>query len=240
MKALIDQIKLQRDIYIIGLCTTGGLFVLGTVLHEIIWRMQEGMETEVVCMGSMMAFVGILVALLFGVMQHIVNVYNYAISLGRTRKNFFPAYTLAVFVSALVVEAMALCLHVLERFRLRVMYPGFRIDDPAAHVLEWNILLVMALLGTAVGVLFGSLVIKFGKIALWIFCLLWAAVCIGSPRVIEVMFAHPDSGVTIVSLRAAEWFFRLGKMGMVLLALVLSAVILSVAYLLLRRQQVNL
>lgn len=240
MKALIDQIKLQRDIYIIGLCTTGGLFVLGTVLHEIIWRTMEDAETEVVCMGSLLASVGILVALVFGVMQHIVNVYNYAISLGRTRKKFFPAYTLAVFVMALAVEALTVCLHVLERFRLRVMYPGFKIDDPAEYVLQWNILLAMALLGTAVGVLFGSLVIRFGKIALWIFCLLWAAVCIGSPRVIEAMIAHPDSRVTRLAFRAAEWLSGLGGMGLVLFALVISAGILSVAYLLLRRQQVNL
>lgn len=239
MKALMDQIKLQRDIYIIGLGTTVGLFVLGTILHEIIWRVDD-MNVEVVCMGSMMAAAGVVIALIFGVAPHLVNRFNNAISLGRTRKGFFPAYTLAVFITALVVEAAVVCLHFLERLRLHLMYPGFGIDDPAANVLNWDILLVAALLGTAFSVFIGSMITRFGKIAVWIFCLLWVALCIGSPRAIETMLRHPDSAVTKLLLRAAEWFFGLGGWGLLLFALVASAVMLSVAYLLLRRQQVNL
>lgn len=239
MKALMDQIKLQRDIYIIGLGTTIGLFVLGTILHEVIWRL-DAANTEVVCMGSMMSAMGILVALVFGVAPHLVNGYNSAISLGRTRKGFFPAYTLSVFVTALALEAVVLCLHFLERLRLRLMYPGLGIDDPMANVLNWDILLVVALLGTTLGVFIGSVITKFGKIALWIFWLLWAAVCIGSPRAVELMFHYPDSAVTKLLLRAALWIFGLGEAGLILLALVVAAVILSVSYLLLRKQQVNL
>lgn len=241
MKALMNQIKLQQDIYIIGLCTTVGLFVLGTILHEIIWRgMGAGMNSEVGCMGSTMAAAGILVALFFGVASHMVNTFNYAVSLGRTRKGFFPKYALAVFVTALVLEAVVACLHVLERLRLRLMYPDFRIDDPVAHVLNWNILLIVALLGTAVAVLFGSLIIKFGKTALWIFWLLWVAACIGLPRAIEMILTHPDSPVARNVLGVAEWFMGLGEMGLLLFVLAVSAAILLAAFMLLRRQQVNL
>ncbi len=238
MKVLTDQIRLQKEVYVIGLGTIGGLFVFGTILHEVIAAM-DGNVTEVFTMGSVMAAFGIWIALLFGVGAHMVSMFNYAVSMGRTRRSFFPAYTASVFVTALVLEAVLVLLHVAERLRLGLMYPNLRIDDPAANVLHWNILLAIALFGTALGVFTASLIVRFGKVALWIIWFSWFGLCIVSPQMVEQALAHADSAAVKLLLRAAEWLLKLGGAAVPVLALVVSAVLLGVSYLILRRQQVN-
>lgn len=239
MKELVNQMKLQKDVYVIGLGTIGGLFVFGTILHEIIAAMDDHI-TEVFCMGSTMSLFGMFVAMLFGVVMHMVYVFNYAISMGRTRKRFLPAYTASVFFTALVLEAVLVLMHFAERLRLGLMYPDLRIDDPAANVLHWNILLAAALFLTALGVCSASLVIRFGKIALWLIWMGWTAVCVALPHVIEMLFAHMDNAVVKVVFRVAGWFFGLGGAAVPALAFCLGAVLLGVSFLLLRRQQVSL
>lgn len=239
MKALINQIKLQKDICIFGVACMGVLYLFATILFEVMMAV-DGDVDEVICIGSMMAMMGIVAALLFGVMSHMVNVFNYAVSLGRTRKSFFPAYAMAVFVSAVVLEAFFVLLHAIERARVGFMYPQARIEDPAAFMLNWGALAAMALFGTAFGVFFASLVIRFGKLALWGLCVLWVAVCIGSPRFLELMFEYPESPVSRAALRVADWFFGLGGLGLPVFAACIAAVMLVAGYLLVRRQQVNL
>lgn len=238
MKVLTDQIRLQKEVYVIGLGTIGGLFVLGTILHEVIMAM-DGEVSDVFTMGSTMAVFGIWVALLFGVGAHMTSMFNYAVSMGRTRRSFFTAYTASAFVTALVLEAVLVLLHVAERLRLGLMYPNLRIDDPAANVLHWNILLAVALIGTAFGVFTASLIVRFGKVALWVIWFSWFGLCIVSPQLIEQVLAHADTAVVKLLLRAAEWLFKLGGAAVPVLALAVSAVLLGVSYLILRRQQVN-
>lgn len=239
MKALMNQIRLQKDIYLIGFGIIGGLFVLGTILHEII-LIADGSAGDVFCMGSMMSVAGIGAAMLFGVPTNMVNVFNYAVSMGRTRRRFFPAYALGIFFAALVLEAAVVLLHAAERARLRLMYPNLGIDDPAGIMLHWNILLPIALLATTVGVLCGVLIIKFGRMALWIMSILWGLVCIGMPRGIEVLLEHPDNPLARLVISGAEWLLSLGAIGLIVLAAAVCMILLAVSYLLLRRQQVNL
>ncbi|MEY8331873.1 hypothetical protein AALB53_01920 [Lachnospiraceae bacterium 47-T17] len=239
MKALMNQIRLQKEIYLIGFGIMGGLFAFGTILHEII-IMADGAAGEVFCMGSMMSVAGIGAAMLFGVPAHMVNIFNYAISMGRTRRSFFPAYTVGIFFAAMVLETGAVLLHAAERARLRLMYPHLGIDDPAGSVLHWNILLPIALLATTVGVLCGTLIIKFGKMALWILWTLWVAVCIGMPRGIETLLEHPDNLMVQMVFCGVKWLYSLTAAGLAALAAAVCMILLAVSYLLLRRQQVNL
>ena len=113
MKALMNQIRLQKEIYLIGFGIMGGLFVFGTILHEII-IMADGAAGEVFCMGSMMSVAGIGAAMLFGVPAHMVNIFNYAISMGRTRRSLEAVFRLddVVLVSQHVGEDGAVELRV--------------------------------------------------------------------------------------------------------------------------------
>lgn len=102
MKTLWNQIKFQKDLYLLGGLVMLGLYIFGTILHDVIIVSDDGV-TSTFCMGSLMAMSGFIMVMFFFAGIHMVQVFNYALAMGQTRKRTYPAYALAVFITFFVL-----------------------------------------------------------------------------------------------------------------------------------------
>lgn len=239
MKALWTQMKFQKDLILTGALVMLGMFVFGTILHDVI--LVSGDEVDsVFCMGSFMALIVMCMMMFFFAGIHMVQIFNYAVAMGQTRKRTFPLYTIATFLTFAVLELLLKLMNVLEKWRLGLMFPGLEIEDFLEAVMDGKMLLAFALVGTAVGVLLGASISRFGKAAFWVWWVLFMAVCIGGPRLTHyVTEDYPDSPFVTWVNGVLE--FLMAHAAAVGVAAVIAATVIfsGAAYLIVRRQQVN-
>lgn len=202
MKALWKQMKFQRDLVLVGALAMIGLFVFGSVLHDIL--VVSGDEVDsVFCMGSFMATIVVALIMFFFAGTHMAQTFHYAVALGQTRKRTYPMYVIAAFGTFLVLVLLLKLLSVFEIWRLHVMYPGIEIESFVDVVLQLPYVLAFALVGTAVSVFFGATLSRFGKAAFWIWWVLYMILCIGVPRLIPLLTHNPAANQVVIFLNQA-------------------------------------
>ena len=239
MKALWAQMKFQKDLFLTGVLVMLGMFVFGTILHDVI--LVSGDEVDsVFCMGSFMALIVLCMMMFFFAGIHMVQIFNYAVAMGQTRKRTFPLYTIATFLTFAVQELILKLMNVLEKWRLGLMFPGLEIEDFLEVVVDFKVLLAFALVGTAFGVLLGASISRFGKTAFWVWWVLLMTTCIVGPRIGTYLGCeNPDSPLMVWVNGVME--FVVAHAAAVGVASVIAATVIftGIAYLLVRRQQVN-
>ena len=239
MKTLWNQIKFQKDLYLTGGLIMLGMYLFGMVLHDFLLTGDDEV-TGVICMGSFLAMIAVIAMMLFFVGVHMVQIFHYAVAMGQTRKRIFPAYTIATFFTFLVLEIILKVMNVLEVWRLGIMFPGLDIENFIEPVLHIPYLLAYAFVGTAFSVLLGAAISRYGKAAFWVWWVILMAVCIGGPRLGHYLDTYyPDSNLAAAMTRAIGFVVAHGEVVGVAATVVLTAVFTAIAYLLVRRQQVN-
>lgn len=239
MKALIDQVKLQKELYIVGSLLTVGAYLFGMILFDLVAASDDGITT-VVYVGSLMALIIIIVFVFLALGIHLVAMFNYAVGMGRARKSFLPAYTAAAFFLFLVLGLELKLLHFLEGQKIRLMYPLLNWEDPAGAVIRWKYLIGFALAGTAFGMFFGAMIIRFGRAAFVVWWLLVVACCIGGPRLLEACLSNPDHVLAKTVIDVLGALARLGAALAPVLLIIVALILFGISFLILRKQQVNL
>lgn len=239
MKTLWNQIKFQKDLYLIGGLVMLGMYVFGMFLHDLIVGGDDEL-TGVFCIGSFMGLIALYMMTFFFVGMHMVQIFNYALAMGQTRKRAFPAYTAATFLTFFVLGLFLKVLNILEKWRLGLMFPGLYIENFVEPMLRLPYLLAFALVGASFGVLLGAAISRFGKAAFWVWWVILMAVCIGGPRVGTYLTQnHPDSRLTMLLMDVLTFAVDHAHALTAVLTIAVSVIFTGVAYLLVRRQQVN-
>ena len=239
MKTLWNQIKFQKDLYLTGGLVMLGMYVFGMILHDFL-VLGDDEVTGVLCIGSMMAMIAFGMMMFFFAGIHMVQTFNYAVAMGQTRKRMFPMYTAATFVTFLVLGIFMKALNILEELRLRLMFPGLEIENFMEPVLRVPYLLAIALVGTAFGVLLGAGISRFGKTAFWVWWVIFMAVCIGGPRLTHYLTDdYPDSRLTVFVTHAITFAASHVQTCLAVLVIVVTVIFTGAAFLMVRRQQVN-
>lgn len=239
MKALWAQIKFQKDLILTGTLVMLGMFVFGTVLHDVI--LVSGDEVDsVFCMGSFMALIVMCMMMFFFAGIHMVQTFNYAVAMGQTRKRTFPLYTIATFLTFAALELILKLMNVLEKWRLGLMFPGLEIEDFLEEVIGFDALLAFALVGTAVGVLLGASISRFGKAAFWVWWVLFMVICIGGPRLSHYVTMDDPDSLFVTWVNGVLEFVMAHAEAVGVAAVIAATVIFTgIAYLMVRRQQVS-
>ena len=216
-----------------------GMFVFGTILHDVI--LVSGDEVDsVFCMGSFMALIVLCMMMFFFAGIHMVQIFNYAVAMGQTRKQTFPLYTIATFLTFAVLELILKLMNVLEKWRLGLMFPGLEIEDFLEEVIGFDALLAFALVGTAVGVLLGASISRFGKAAFWVWWVLFMVICIGGPRLSHYVTMDDPDSLFVTWVNGVLEFVMAHAEAVGVAAVIAATVIFTgIAYLMVRRQQVS-
>lgn len=215
-----------------------GVELFGAVLFYIIYR-TDGEITGYFALGTMMA--AIIAAIYAGlmIMLQVSICFNLEVSMGCTRKHFFVSYYLVSFVELLLNWGLMILLNVIDRRLSRWMYPELTEEvNYFPYLLKWELPVTAGIV--TLGVFCGAVLMRFGKKAFWVLWCLWMILCIGGPRVWNAVEDAPGSvfgrigtgiGMIVKAVPTDTWI------GSILCISLLGAV---AAYLLLKRQQVNM
>lgn len=239
MKALWAQMKFQKDLFLTGVLVMLGMFVFGTILHDVILVSEDEVDS-VFCMGSFMAMIVMCMMMFFFAGIHMVQIFNYAVAMGQTRKRTFPLYEIATFGTFVALGMLLKIMNALEKWRLELMFPGLEIEGFVDVMLNLKVLLAMALVGTAFSVLLGASISRFGKAAFWVWWVLLMTTCIVGPRIGSYLGCdNPDSPLVVWVNSVMEFIVAHGDVIGVVAVVLATLLFTGVGYLIVRRQQVT-
>jgi hypothetical protein len=230
--SFVNQVKVKKKDWLNYAGVILGLFVFGVVLAQVIMHMDVvESEDDLFCLGTCIDLVALGTMMTFLMAIPEVSGFNYGISLGCTRKSYWPAAALRLFVMYVLLQMEIMLLQYLEGRILKLTWPAYFTED-LAHLLDWSFVLPLALTGTGLNLLLAASMIKFGKIAYFFWYILFVAACIGIPRLIDRLDPRIlDAFVDALTGHAAQTFLLFGA--------VVAIVCYVVSYLMIRRQQVN-
>lgn len=235
MKMLWSYIKLQKDYFLFGVLVVIGTYAIGNILHDAMIVFTDD-ESSVFCLGSVMAAAALVMMMCSFAGTQIVQAFHYAVAMGRTRKQTFPLCMLDIFLTFFILELLLKMLNALEKLRLGLMYPDWKLEDILSAALAWKYLLAYALVGTAFSMFLGAMISRFGKGAYVAWYLVIMLLCIGGPRLYHYLTTfHSDSQVTVLLLAAIRMMFA--HTAPVVAAV--TVIFAGAGFLMLRRQQVS-
>lgn len=216
-----------------------GMGVFGIVLYQIILTLAKSARDAYVPLGTILAGFTATIFVFALIMTQFSIYFNIQISMGCTRKRFFVSFFAGSLFWSLAGYVTVLLVCLAENALNGSLHPQIPVKvNVFPYILRWGAPVMLLL--TAVSVLLGAVLLRFGRRAYWIMFALWMILCIGFPRVMEAVDEAPDSvfgklgnGIIdfVLSVPAGTW-------GIVMAAAVAAG--LAGAYVLIRRQQVTM
>lgn len=237
MKELKKQLVMRWDeiLAVFGLQVFAFLFgevIIAAVVHF------SGEDT-IFELGTMMTLMGVMILMVIFGMTVTEICFNIGIGMGGVRKRLVPAIYLVTFLETFLAYFVAYFFHQLELWIFRTFYSGMNNEIDFGFLFQWNYILAICLAMTAVRAFLGMLFVRYGKVAFWIFWMLWIVVCVGIPRGKEVWKRCQD---TVVVRGIDSFLDAIGKIteNTILWGITgISVFLLFLSYFLLRRQQVR-
>ncbi|MBO5246064.1 MAG: hypothetical protein J6B28_02255 [Eubacterium sp.] len=238
MKTLVTQIKMQKDLYLSNMLAMMLMFLFGVIIEAVVLHVDG--DTGMICMGSLLAVIGLIMVMFFFGGFHMTSTCNYALMMGQTRKSFVWSYMLSTLLTYVVSAVTWEILHQLEMLGIRIMNPNVQIDDAFGAFITWKMWLAVILLATSVGTLVGATIVKFGKAAFWVWWALMMLTFIGGPRLLVMISVMPRENAMVRMMMYLIGFIVEHVMLTVSIAVTVVTLVSVVAtWLLLRKQQVN-
>lgn len=195
-------------------------------------------EEGVFPLGSLMAF--IILILVYVVIRGIALMqdFNYAIGMSVTRRNFLISYAVVIFLEFILYYLVFVLSYLLETGIYKGL--GIKVMDYATKVpimFHASTCVVLAVLAISVQFFICSMILRFGKVAFWIMWGLYMFVCIAPGRVSNSMEGK-HSVIGDLMFAMYEGIVKHGPNGVLILILIMCFVMLVPAIILLRKQKV--
>lgn len=235
MRELKRQINLRWDELLLIPVFETIFFLFGEVILYCFIRF-EG-KNEALDLGTLITITTSSIFLIFFGCSVMSSCFNTSISMGSIRRRLIPAHYIISFLECICAAAYAYLLHHLELWILHTFYGSFKIETITGMIFQFKYILPGALVIVAINSLFGTLFLKFGKISLVIMWVLWIFAFTAVPRLISSIgrYQHTIWGKAILnfiqSITESKVIFSISAC---------SVIIMFIAWLMLRRQQVRL
>lgn len=237
MRELKKQLLLRSDELLTMLLLEAGAFVFGeAILHVAVGVFGE--EDEVFQLGLLMAVFMVGMCMVFMGVSSLALGFNIGVGMGASRRRFIPAFMLFTYLEFLVLAAIAKIFGYLEKWILEMAYPGMDHGD-VDIMLQWKYILVAGIAVVACNVIFGAISLKFGKVSFVILWLLWMAVIVGIPRMVQWASTNRDSVAVRACRSVLDAICSFKENGILAGIAALSAVLMLISWIMLRRQQVT-
>lgn len=239
MKEIKRQLYMRWEEIMIYAILEIGFFLFGEVLLWIVVYL-VGEKQSIIQAGTAMAVFVPMFVMNFAGMNSLPLHFNTAVSLGATRRRTVPAILGATLVIDLAAVWSAALFYHLEKWIFRIAYAGFPVEDDLGFLFQWKYIFPVCLAIVALNGLFGALFLRVGKAAFTVFWILWIVVFIGIPRLGHWIQSGQDNAFLRVCRKAVDMVFGFSEMGILAGVVAVSAVVIFVSWMLLRRQQVEI
>lgn len=235
MKAIKRQFLILWDSLMFEIVLMIGSSLIGAVLFQIIVRADKSV-TSYFALGT---FIGCMMLIIYAfVMAAGVAVYfNTEVSMGCTRKEFFMSYFAVCVIGNIFAVILLVLICRAETTIYDRIYPALgREIDLLPYLLRFGIPAAIGLV--VVGVLCGTLVMRFGKKAFWIIWGLWMFGCLGIPRIHEATDEAPKSVFGMIGNKAMGMFRGIPVNIWIFAAVAFCLVSFVISFHIIRKQQV--
>lgn len=241
MRELKKQAVLRWDELAFILAVETGLFIFGEIMLAVIASQTDQDET-LVPLGTLAAVMGCFVIMLTMGMTSLALCFNIGVGMGSVRRRLVPMYLFFSYAEFLVMAAVAFVLHLFERFVLHTAFPDRINEFDMGFLFQWKYIWVSGFVMVGLIGLMGATFLKYGKIAfviLWVLCVACAG---GISRISKFVCAakQSDSAVGRILRRIIEFFIEMPENGLLAGLLVISALMLALSWLMIRKKQVDL
>lgn len=238
MREIKRQFFVRWDELLMILVMEAGFFLFGEILLGIVVY-GLGEKESIFPMGTLLAlFVPVFVMIFIG-MSSLPLYFNTAVGMGAVRRHVVPAMYCISLLTNVVAAWTAYLFYYLEQWIFGVLYAGIEIEMDIQFVFQWKYILPVCLAVLGVNALMGALFLKYGKIAFTVFWILWMVVFIGGPRLGHFLESTHDNAFLRMCRKIVELIRGFSERGILTIVAVVSAVLMLVSWMLLRKQQVD-
>lgn len=239
VKALKQQLWVLGDDIITGYVLLFGGYLLGIILMQIILHTDKSVDTYFF-IGTLCGIIGFCFYSLIVAATGFQQKFNIEISMGCTRRKFFLSYLTVSVLSNLLGVPLVLGLCRAENALYAFLYPQMTLEgeiDFLYYIVKIGF--PAAFVFTIAGTFCGSMLLRFGRRAFWVFWAIWMVACIGGPQIHDAVTEAPNS--LLGRLGGIMFrFVRTVPKNVWLMAAVISCILcLLISYLVVRKQQVN-
>ena len=179
---LLD-IKLHKKDYLLPLIVIPACFLLGVGLCSLIMFTVEDPGTWATC-GTFLAWISLF---FFAVMNFAKYQQEFmlALSMGRTRGAFLVSYALRMLLEMIIGYSLVLVLYQLEMALGNQLYAPWPMELGFEFVADWRMIAIVLPASVIVAMFIGELYSWFGKKVLAVLWVIWMALCLVGPRLME-------------------------------------------------------
>lgn len=212
MKRLVwYSLRLQEILTSLGIIF--GVWVMGMILHDIIIISVD--EPEAFPLGTLMA---IMVLVFFGIFASwgsMIQSFNTSISMGSTRKEYLIQYSIQYYIYMLINVVFIRLLNLYEEARVGWYLKDCYLEFSMSIIFKPIIFILVPFVMLGIGLLMGSVGIKFGSNSRYVMIILWIAICIGFSKIgdgaiLEELFSLPLHMYGVIAAVIATLFTLIG------------------------------
>lgn len=238
MRELKKQFHIGWDVVLFDLGMVAAFFLVGEIIVGVSVYVFGEVES-VFLGGTLLALIMVpFVQILVGTSMMALH-FNIAVSMGTTRRRVVPAFMVFVFLGELLAVGVAYLLYHLEKWIFSIAYTGMDVELDFGFVFRWNYILLACFAIVALNMLMGALFLKYGKKALTVFWIIWMVACIGMPRLAHMLKSTQDNAFLRVCRKVLDVLYGFTENGILTGVFLCSAVFILLAWLMLRKQQVE-
>lgn len=241
MLETIKQIfKIRYKDIMYGILFESIAFVIGLIVLVCVMKFDTGTDVTSAEAGTMIAFIVFIIIVFIQSLNSVSMHFNHAVAMGKTRKHFFAANLFFVFVEFSVMILVIYLFHCIEYNICTKIYSDVPLEVDFTNVLKLKYIVPVIVISTAVAEFVGTMFLRFGKKAFWVFWVIWMCLCLLPGRISHAM-ERGDASVlnkigsiilkTVGSLTFTQW---------ICIGYMLAAVLIAVSWLSLRKQRVVL
>lgn len=238
---ILGQLQLSRLYYLLSASLIIGGGILGTLLFEIIMRVENAHSEEPTTfeMAFLIAAICGLIVLFSSSMSGIGMSFNRTVGMSRTRKGFFIGYTISCFLNSCICGISLLIVFLTEQWRLKTWWSAYPCETNFGVIFKPANFILMILLFTAAQELIGYLILRFEKKAFWVLWALWMLGAIGIPRVMGDIEEQVDSPLAAFGLSFSRAISGIPGIVWYIAGLAATFLCIGISYLGFRRQKVT-
>lgn len=233
-KSIKQEIRVQRSLFLGGILTAVIAWVLGMIINVIAMHFLVD-ETEYFCLGTVMALLfGMIIMTVMGAMV-IVQGFDDAVHMGKTRKKFIPAIFLVNVAAILLPLLMTRIFLLLESALYGHLYADLTKETLPEQFLTLPWLFCYAVAAAGLAGIAGGAIKANRKVGGAVSMIIWLSICWGIPGTSE---ENGGRGwiTTIFIRRVTDWFLSLSNPGRMGCLLAVGIVGYGIMYLILRKR----
>jgi len=212
-----------------------GMFAFGHLILWLVMTFDKSSDLTSFEMGTVMALMGLLFVGLFSSLGY-TSSFNYALSMSQKRGRIITGLTAVAIVRAVSSIIVIYFLNIIERYVCKTIFSEFPMESDLSVIFKPHIMLTIALAFVAFESLFGALYTKFGTKNFWIVWIVFVLLMQIPGRIADQI---ADDKNHIVR-RIFEFLTSCDETILFGILIAIMIAIISLPYVLLRKQQVTM